>query len=171
MTAPPDLTGTAPSIPASSSSSSSLAGNSHQWTVKTAYYSTTIPIWLDEISDAELWAAEFLTPEAREVLAVIGAFVVCFRKPVDESRLESIRALLESVAQVAREGCGYAWDGACLAVAMPQSTTPCLEKSVDEWGDLCQQFGFEFVDFEAKGRNEYSGVLHLPNLCAGWRFC
>ena len=90
---------------------------------------------------------------------------------MDESRLESIRALLESVAQVAREGCGYAWDGACLAVAMPQSTTPCLEKSVDEWGDLCQQFGFVFVDFEAKGRNEYSGVLHLPNLCAGWRFC
>jgi hypothetical protein len=90
---------------------------------------------------------------------VIGAFVVCFRKPVDEKGLEGIRALLESVGQVVKEGCGYAWDGACLAVGMPQSTTPYLEKSVEEWGDLCQEFGFEFVDFEAKGRNEYSGMF------------
>lgn len=57
-----------------------------------------------------------------------------------------------------KEGCGLGWDGVCLAVAMPQSTTPYLEKSFEEWEETCQEFGFEFVDFEAKGRNEYSGV-------------
>jgi hypothetical protein len=40
---------------------------------------------------------------------------------------------------------------------MPQSKTPYLEKSFDEWEELCQDLGFEFVDFESKGRNEYSG--------------
>jgi len=33
------------------------------------------------------------------------------------------------------------------------------ERSPEEWEDMCQEFGFEFVDFEAKGRNQYSGVL------------
>jgi len=53
----------------------------------------------------------------------------------------------------------YDVDGVCLAVAMPQSVTPHLEKSFDEWEELCQEFGSEFVDFENKGRNEYSGTL------------
>lgn len=88
---------------------------------------------------------------------MLGAFVVCFRKPVDEAGLNDVKTLLRSVAGVVKEGCGYSWDGACLAVAMPQSTTPYLQKSFDEWGELCQELGFEFVDFEMKGRNEYMG--------------
>jgi hypothetical protein len=120
-----------------------------------------VPIWLDEISEPAVWAGEFLAPEAREVLTVIGAFVVCFRKPVDEAALSGVRSLLESVARVVKEGCGYSWDGVCVAVAMPQSSTPYLDKSLDDWTDLCQDFGFEFVNFEAKGRNEYSGRFGL----------
>lgn len=129
--------------------------------MQTNYYSARVPIWLDEISEPAVWASEFLAPEAREVLTVIGAFVLCFRKPVDEAGLSGIRELLESVARVVKEGCGYAWDGVCLAVAMPQSNTPFLEKSTDDWSDLCQDSGFEFVDFEQKGRNEYSGGFVL----------
>ncbi len=68
-----------------------------------------------------------------------------------------MKELLESVGEVVKEGCGMVWDGACLAVAMPQSSTPYLEKSFEEWEELCQEFGFEFVDFEGKGRNQYSG--------------
>lgn len=118
-----------------------------------------IPIWLDEISDASVWSADFLAPEAREVLTVLGAFIVCFRKPVDEKALKEVRDLMEGVAEVVKEGCGLMWDGVCLAVGMPQSTTPYLEKSFDEWEELCQEYGFEYVDFESKGRNEYSGIL------------
>ena len=40
---------------------------------------------------------------------------------------------------------------------MPQSTTPYLEKSFEEWEELCMEFGFEYVDAEAKGRNDFGG--------------
>jgi hypothetical protein len=135
----------------------SIAGTTHNWPIKTSYYEASIPIWLDEISEPQTWSAEFLAPEAREVLTALGAFIVCFRKPIDNTSLENIKTLLEHVSEVVKEGCGYSWDGVCLAVAMPQSTTPFLEKSFDEWEELCQDFGFEFVDFESKGRNEFSG--------------
>lgn len=150
------LTGAAPSV-----TGDSIAGSTHEWQLQTSYYHARVPIWLDEISEPGVWAGEFLAPEAREVLTVIGAFVVCFRKPVDEGALSEVRALLESVARVVKEGCGYAWDGVCVAVAMPQSSTPCLERSGDDWTDLCQDYGFEFVDFEGRGRNEYSGGFCL----------
>lgn len=87
-TAPPatDLTGSTPS-PNPDLSSSSLAGLSHNLPLKTAYYTANIPIWIDEIGSAEEWRDEFLRPEAKEVLAVLGAVVLCFRKPVDDSEM------------------------------------------------------------------------------------
>lgn len=135
----------------------SIAGTTHTWSIKTNYYTANVPIWLDEISEPETWSKEFLAPEAREVLTALGAFVVCFRKPLNAAALAEIKTLLENVSEVVKEGCGYSWDGVCLAVAMPQSSTPYLEKSFDEWEEICQDCGFEFVDFESKGRNEYSG--------------
>ncbi|RAL59798.1 hypothetical protein DID88_000427 [Monilinia fructigena] len=126
------LTGSAPAL-----AGDSIAGVTHDWSIKTNYYTSRVPIWLDEIHEPEIWSKEFLAPEAREVLTVLGAFI---------------------------EGCGYTWDGVCLAVAMPQSTTPYLEKSFDEWEELCQEHGFEFVDFESKGRNEYSEPMGIDRL-------
>lgn len=38
---------------------------------------------------------------------------------------------------------------------MPQSITPHLERGFEEWEDTCRELGFEYVDFEAKGRNEF----------------
>ena len=84
---------------------------------------------------------------------------MCFQRPIDDAALAEVETLLEHVSEVVKEGCGYSWDGVCLAVAMPQSITPFLEKSLGDWEDLCQEFGFEFVDFEGKGRNEYAGKL------------
>ncbi|KAH8801640.1 alpha and gamma adaptin binding protein p34-domain-containing protein [Xylogone sp. PMI_703] len=152
------LTGSSPTL-----ASENIAGSTHNWSLETTYYKTTIPIWLDEVADPKAWAADFLGPEAREVVKALGAFVVCFRRPIDEAGLESVRTLLENVGEVVKEGCGYAWDGVCLALAMPQSTTPYLEKSFEEWDDFCQDHGgFEYVDFEARGRNEFSGEFFLP---------
>jgi hypothetical protein len=141
--------------------SGTVAGTTHHWPLKTAYYTATVPIWLDEITSPSTWSSEFLAPEAKEVLTALGAFIVCFRKPIDEAELKNVKEMLESVGEVVKEGCGMAWDGVCLAVAMPQGVTPYLEKSFDEWEELCQDFGFEFVDFESKGRNEYSGKHEL----------
>jgi hypothetical protein len=91
---------------------------------------------------------------------VLGAFVVCFRKPIDEAGMRGVKDLLEGVGKVVKDGCGYAWDGVCIAVAMPQSVAPKMEMGSEEWGDVCQDCGFEFVDFEEKGRNEYSGWFY-----------
>ena len=144
--------------------SDTIAGTTHPWPLKTAYYTATIPIWLDEITSPSTWSSEFLAPEAKEVLTALGAFIICFRKPIDEGELRDVKEMLESVGEVVKEGCGMAWDGVCLAVAMPQSVAPSLDKSFDEWEELCQDFGFEFVDFENKGRNEYSGQSNLLHL-------
>lgn len=56
-----------------------------------------------------------------------------------------------------KKGCGYGWDGVCLAVAMPQSVTPHLPLGMEEGEELCRVAGFEYVEAEAKGRNEYGG--------------
>ena len=64
---------------------------------------------------------------------------------------------MNAVSNVCKNGLGLSWDGVCLAVSMPQSSTPVLEQSLDDWEEMCQEFGFEYVEFEAKGRNEYGG--------------
>ncbi|KAL2075777.1 hypothetical protein VTL71DRAFT_720 [Oculimacula yallundae] len=153
------LTGSPPTL-----TTETIAGSTHNWPIKTSYYTATIPIWLDEISDPSVWSADFLAPEAKEVLTVLGAFIVCFRKPINEKALQEVKVLMEGVAEVVKEGCGLMWDGVCIAVGMPQSTTPYLEKSFEEWEELCQEFGFEFVDFEGKGRNQYSEPMGMERL-------
>ncbi|KAL3423063.1 LSM domain-containing protein [Phlyctema vagabunda] len=158
--APRGLTGTAPTP----SSDNSIAGVTHTWAVTTPYYHARIPIWLDEIVEPAVWKGEFLAPEAREVLTAIGAVVVCVRKPVTAAHWHDIQALLAAVGEVVKDGCGYAWDGVVLAVAMPQSLTPALAKTPEEWEDACQDAGFEFVDFEAAGRNEFSEPMGLERL-------
>ncbi|KAG9240171.1 hypothetical protein BJ878DRAFT_430866 [Calycina marina] len=149
-----NLTGTPPSI------TDTVAGTTHTLPLKTAYFTASISIWLDEIDDAGIWAAEFLAPEAKEVLAVLGAYIVCFRRPVDNEALDKVRELLTAVQNVVN-GSGYGWDGVCLAIAMPQSIVPALEMGAEEWDDLCTKYGFEFVDSEATGKNQYSGMMDI----------
>ena len=65
---------------------------------------------------------------------------------------------MKAISKVVEKGAGYGWDGVSLAVAMPQGTAPHLEKSFEDWEDLCREFGFEFVEAAAKGRNEFGGM-------------
>ncbi|RKF64799.1 Uncharacterized protein C19A8.11c [Erysiphe neolycopersici] len=139
------LTGSLPTI-----NNGSLAGTTHNWVVETQYYKTTIPIWLDEMTSASSWSAEFLAPEAREVLQSLGAFIVCFKKPVKQVDFEEVKNLLKCMAQVVKQCSSLVWGGICLAVAMPQTLTPHLENNFEDWQDLCQEYGFEFIDFGMK---------------------
>jgi hypothetical protein len=197
------LTGTSPSA---GNSSNSLAGLSHTLQLKTAYYTATIPIWLDEIplfplaqdvesikspdktptasgtvvgngsrsSPAADWATEFLQPEAKEVLAALGALVVCFRKPSSASEQLGIGSLIEEVGRVVREGLNGGstyggWEGICVAVGMKRGVLGWVsdgvegeegrEMTAEEWDGVCTEFGFEYVDGEDSrgGRNEYGG--------------
>lgn len=84
--------------------------------------------------------------------------MVCFRRPVNEEEFGEVKELLKAVGEVVREGCGYRWEGVCLAVVMPTGTLPRLVMGEEEWEDVCQECGFEFVDFEKVGRNEFSGM-------------
>ncbi|POS86850.1 hypothetical protein EPUL_001767 [Erysiphe pulchra] len=153
------LTGSPPTL-----NNGSIAGATHNWVVETQYYKTVIPIWFDEMTSASSWSAEFLAPEAREVLQSLGAFIVCFKKPVNKADLEEIENLLYCMAQVVKQTSSLLWSGICLAVAMPQTLTPHLEKNFEDWEFLCRKFGFEFIDFEMKGQNQYSELMGLDRM-------
>ncbi|KAK5142285.1 hypothetical protein LTR04_002281 [Oleoguttula sp. CCFEE 6159] len=147
-----ELTGSSPEQVADTSST---AGLSHTWSAQTAYYTATIPVWIDEIADLSSWAAEFSKPEAREVVAAVGAWIYAFRKPTTSEELDTIKLTMKAIQGVIETACGYSWDGVCLAVATLQSITPHLERSSEEWEELCSEVGFEYVDGEVKGKNEF----------------
>lgn len=157
----PDLTGSAPDLV-----TDTTAGLSHEWRLETKYYTTTLPIWVDEIPDAATWRAEFTKPEAKEVVTAIGAWIFCFRKPVTEKDVDAIKDVMAAIAKVVETACGYGDDHVRLAVAMPQSTTPYLDKSSEDWDDLCMEYGFEFVDTEVKGKNQYGEEMGVKRVVA-----
>ena len=154
-----DLTGSNPTP-----HDNSTAGLSHIWTLRTRYYTATIPIWLDEIQSVPAWRAEFLKAEAAEVVEAVGGWVFCFRKPVMVEGMGVVRDTLAAIQKVIATACDGAWDGVCVAVAMPQSLTPSLTRTAEEWDELCAEFGFEFVDAEARGKNEFGEKVGLERV-------
>ncbi|KNG46662.1 sm-like ribonucleoprotein [Stemphylium lycopersici] len=146
----PELTGSAPEP-----TSNTTAGLTHEWRLETKYYTATLPIWIDELPNVSEWRNEFTKPEAREVVTALGAWVYCFKRPVDQKDLDTIKETMQAISDVIERACGYGGDIACLAVAMPQSTTPYLDKSNEEWEELAMDYGFEYIDSESAGKNEF----------------
>ncbi|KAI9671404.1 MAG: small nuclear ribonucleoprotein Sm D3 [Alyxoria varia] len=120
------------------------AGLSHTLSLTTRYYSAEIPVWIDETSSPTEWKADFLSPEATEVVKAVGAWVIVFRKGAqlaggsgqNESRhedgggvnlqeKEQAKQLMQAVKEIienAHDGEEEVWDGTCLAVGMPGSS-------------------------------------------------
>ncbi|KAF8454322.1 hypothetical protein BGX38DRAFT_1267915 [Terfezia claveryi] len=123
------------------------------------------------------WAKNYLNIESKPVLCVLGGFILCFRKPplgtlasplsIPDTLIEAIRA----VGSIIR-ACGSSWDGVVLAVGMPRNGvivgsptgiggvwvgegSGSGEEEEDVLSDLCRQSGFEYVDYEKKGRNDW----------------
>ncbi|EPS44567.1 hypothetical protein H072_1470 [Dactylellina haptotyla CBS 200.50] len=154
------LTGSLPSH----QHSESHAGLTHTLTLKTQYYTSTIPIWIDEITDPVEWSTAYASKEAKEVRQVLGAIIYVFKRPTSEAEFtDMVTEDLKGVGKVVK-ACGYSWDGVCLAVAMPHSMQPQVSKSAEEWDDVTMEYGFEFVDFEAKGRNDYGEPVGMERL-------
>ncbi|KAF2851493.1 hypothetical protein T440DRAFT_489064 [Plenodomus tracheiphilus IPT5] len=154
-----ELTGSAPEPTAGTT-----AGLTHDWRLETKYYTATVPIWIDEIPNVSEWRTEFVKPEAREVITVLGGWIYCFKKPVEQKDVETIKQTMQAIADVIERACGFGGDQVCLAVAMPQSTTPFLEKSGEEWEELAADYGFEYVDFEATGKNEFGEAMGVQRV-------
>ncbi|KAI1660613.1 hypothetical protein F4813DRAFT_386806 [Daldinia decipiens] len=152
-----DLTGTHPE-----QTSTSLAGSSHNLSLKTAYYTAEVPIWLDLISSPSEWAGSFLSPEAKEVLEVLGGIVVVFSLPV-KSQTDEIKAaqeLIQNVGKVVKDGLGgWSWDGVGLCLGVGEID------DVDEWEDCCAEWGLEFVQVKNQSvstRNEFGEKAGIP---------
>lgn len=133
--------------------SDSLAGITHDLPLETPYYTATVPIWLDLVSNPTEWSASFLSPEAKEVLDVLGGVMVVFALPTTGPR-DDTRALLEEVGKVVREGLGgWEWDGVGLCLGVGEDVT-------DEWEDACAECGLEFVQVGGRAdgeKNEFGG--------------
>lgn len=79
--------------------------------------------------------------------------------------------MLRALGDVVR-ACGYAWDGVCLAVAMPASNTTvgstppttATGGDAEEWDERCRGFGFEYVDYEARGRNDFGEPVGIDRV-------
>ncbi|KAK1825890.1 hypothetical protein QBC39DRAFT_400070 [Podospora conica] len=126
-----DLTGTPPTP------QPTLAGTTHPLALTTPYYTATVPIWLDLVTDPAEWTASFLAPEAKEVLDALGGVVVVFDAAAEQSR-----ALLEGVGHLVRAALGgWEWDGVLLAVAVDEAD----EDALEAWEDVCAEWGLEFV--------------------------
>jgi hypothetical protein len=155
----PELTGSAPEP-----TSGSAAGLTHEWLLETKYYTATLPIWVDEITDVTEWRTAFTAPEAREVITALGAWIYCFRKPVTQTDLSTIKDTMQAIADAIERACGFSGDQVCLAIAMPQSTTPYLDIPSEEWEDICTDTGFEYVDFEKTGKNDFGEKVGLQRV-------
>lgn len=158
-----DLTGSAPQP----NESGSIAGLLHEWRVKTAYYTALVPIWIDDISDLAAWQAGFLAPEAKEVVDEVGAWLYCFKRQDDGSIPETAVAALNAIHEVVERHANYSADTAKLAVAVPGkgstgSTLKC--GSQDEQEEICMEYGFEYVDYAATGKNEYGEKVGFERL-------
>lgn len=124
-----------------------------------------MPIWLDLISSPSEWAGSFLSPEAREVLEVLGGVVVVFSLPV-KSQTDEIKAaqeLIQNVGKVVKDGLGgWSWDGVGLCLGVGEID------DVDEWEDCCAEWGLEFVQVKSQSvatRNEFGGTFCLCCAC------
>lgn len=152
-----DLTGSAPESP---DPSLGIAGTTHSLALKTPYYSTTVPIWLDLIASPSEWSESFLSPEAAEVLAVLGGVVVVFTAgPISSSKDHPAKELVEHIGKVLKKGLGgWEWDGVGLAIGVGG------DGNEEEWDEICAEAGLEFVSLGGKGdtgRNEFGGMLSL----------
>ncbi|KAI1738456.1 hypothetical protein F4680DRAFT_180164 [Xylaria scruposa] len=152
-----DLTGTTPE-----QTSTTLAGASHNLSLKTTYYTAEVPIWLDLISSPSEWSASFLSAEAKEVLEVLGGVIIVFALPVLSQSEEgkSSKELIQHVGKVVKDGLGgWGWDGVGLCLGVGEID------DVDVWEDCCAESGLEFVQVRNQStpsRNEFGEKTGIP---------
>lgn len=95
---------------------------------------------------------------------VLGAWIYCFKKPVEQKDADLIKQTMQAIADAIERASGFGGDVVCLAVAMPQSTTPYLDLDNEAWGEAAMEHGFEYIDFEAKGKNDFGEAMGVQRV-------
>lgn len=119
-----------------------------------------MPIWLDLITTPSEWALSFLSPEAKEVLEVLGGVIVVFAIPKTPASSSATKELIREVGKVVKEGLGgWAWDGVGLGVGVGEVAH--LD-DLDIWDEACGDAGLEFVHLASSAaapdaKNEFGG--------------
>jgi hypothetical protein len=169
------LTGSTP-IP-STPDSSSLAGTIHEYRLETAYYTTTIPIWIDEITNLAAWSDDFSTPEATEVVQAIAAYLYIFDSS-DKSETkeehnvklpEPVMAALDAITQLVKaqnEESSYPTDQEVTRLAIDLRTSlPSTDSSATAAAEeLCADAEFEYIHLASTGKNIYGETQGLARL-------
>lgn len=134
----------------------STAGLTHEWIVETAYYKAKVPIWIDELGEIQSWKSEFLKPEAKEVVDAVGAWVYCFPQQADGKISAVAEEAMKSIQEVV-DAHSYGSEAVFLAVAKPlgKQVVSRAAGGPEDQEDLCTQYGFEYVDYGATGKNEF----------------
>lgn len=133
----------------------------HVWPVETAYYTADIPIWMDEIADIKEWKAEFLKPEAEEVVQAVGAWVYCFDSSDEDDRVE---ATLTAIAEVVERHAGTGVEAIMLAVCVPRELSEFRKGRLEELEDVCLSHGFELICYGDKGTNDFGEKVGVERL-------
>lgn len=90
----------------------------------------------------------------------------CFRKASDVRISQEVEDALRAIMEVREEHAGYGEDAALLAVAVPVSKSAGVvaEEVTADCEDACLQYGFEYVDLGARGKNEFGEKVGLERL-------
>jgi alpha- and gamma-adaptin-binding protein p34 len=122
---------------------------------------------VDEIADTEAWKAEFLKPEAGEVVQALGAWLYCFELPHDGSKDGEVESVLKAIAEVQEQHSGNDVDSLLLAVCLPPPSQDSALKDkdkIEKWEGVCFDHGFELICYGSEGTNEFGEKVGFERL-------
>ncbi|KAL8835626.1 MAG: hypothetical protein Q9170_003243 [Blastenia crenularia] len=125
--------------------------------LQTPYYTATLPVWHENTSTSvpslEAWEDEWLAAEAGEVVQII------------RNVLSTIHRVLSHHRETSNKYATVDNEPLLLLVGTPQPLRPLLITTIDEWEGLCLDCGgWEWIDSEAKGKNEFGEKVGLERL-------
>ncbi|KAK9468375.1 hypothetical protein V1512DRAFT_102243 [Lipomyces arxii] len=140
------------------------------------------------------WAKSFSSEDAQEVVSALGAIIYTFRKPESKESAKALNDRIQTEIETIHktlidyskkgitntkkdqeeenevdddDGDLIDWGGICLAVAVPTTKSISDEPfdlDYNEYDTMLQPFGFEFIDMEKSGRNDYGELLGLERI-------
>lgn len=114
--------------------------------------------------DIEEWKTEFLKDEAKEVIDAVGAWIYCFEAQQDETISAEVESAMQAIQEVVEKHGTFGSEVVFLAVAKPKGKTTGLEQKSQEQDDKCMDYRFEYIQYDATGRNEFGERVGFERL-------